>query len=123
SPIKQFGDGGTGRDYTYVEDIVRGICSALERPLEAKEGAGAFDIFNLGNSRVVLLRDLIAAIEEETGRKAIIELHDEQPGDVPHTCASVAKSKRYLGYEPTVDLETGLRRFHEWYMSLTVPQQ
>ena len=123
SPIKQFGDGSTGRDYTYVDDIVRGICSALERPLEAKEGAGAFDIFNLGNSKVVLLRDLITAIENQTGKKAIIEQHDEQPGDVPNTCASLAKSEHYLGYEPTMDLESGLRQFHEWYISLSVPQQ
>ncbi len=123
SPIKQFGDGNTGRDYTYVNDIVRGICSALERPLEGKEGAGAFNIFNLGNSKVVLLSDLIAAIEHQTGKKAIIEQHDEQPGDVPNTCASLAKSKQYLGYEPTMDLENGLSKFHEWYMSLSIPQQ
>ncbi len=123
TPIKQFGDGSTGRDYTYVDDIVRGISSALERPMDATDSGGAFDIFNLGNSKVVQLHDLISAIEKQTGRKAIIEQHDEQPGDVPRTCASVAKSKRFLGYEPIVDLETGLRAFHEWYMSLTVPKQ
>ncbi len=123
SPIKQFGDGTTGRDYTYVDDIVDGISAALHRSLQAKDGEGAFDIFNLGNSKVVQLRDLIAAIEKETGRKAIIEQLDEQPGDVPRTCANVSRSKQDLGYEPSVDIETGLRRFHEWYMSLSVPQQ
>ena len=123
TPIRQFGDGTTGRDYTFVEDIVRGICSALDRPLEPRDGGGAFDIFNLGNSKVVRLRELISAIEQETGRKAIIERQDEQPGDVPITCASVTKSKRHLGYEPTVELESGLHQFHEWYRSLVVPQQ
>ena len=59
-PIQQFGDGGSQRDYTYVDDIVSGLRKAMDRRLEGPDGQGAFDVFNLGNSNTVALRDLIS---------------------------------------------------------------
>src|SRR6266852_9626812 len=85
-PIDQFGDGTTRRDYTYIDDIIQGTMAALkyEGPL--------FDIFNLGESETIPLRDLIAAIENALGKKAKINRLPEQPGDVPLTCADVSKA-------------------------------
>jgi UDP-glucuronate 4-epimerase len=108
-PIDQFGDGTTRRDYTYVEDILQGVMASLgyDGPL--------YDIFNLGESETIQLKDLIAAIEEALGRKAKINRGPEQPGDVPLTCADISKARRLLGYEPTTPLRVGLPRFIEWF--------
>ncbi|MBK7925959.1 MAG: GDP-mannose 4,6-dehydratase [Bryobacterales bacterium] len=110
-PIQMFGDGSAGRDYTYIDDIVSGIVSALalEHP---------FEVFNLGNARPVLLREMIATIEKVIGRAAIIEQMPVQPGDVPVTFASIAKAEATLGYRPAVGLEDGVRRTVEWLASL-----
>jgi UDP-glucuronate 4-epimerase len=108
-PIDQFGDGTTRRDYTYIEDIIQGVMASLgyEGPL--------FDIFNLGESETVQLKDLIVAIEDALGRKAMINQLPEQPGDVPLTCADISKARRLLGYQPTTPLRVGLPRFVEWF--------
>ena len=109
-PIDQFGDGSTRRDYTYIDDIIQGVMAALryEGPL--------FDIFNLGESQTIELRELIAAIERALGRKAAINQLPEQPGDVPITCADISKAKRLLGYNPTTPLRDGLPKFVDWFL-------
>jgi UDP-glucuronate 4-epimerase len=115
-PIPFFGDGSSGRDYTYVSDIVSGILAALDyaHPVGA---ALPFDVFNLGNSRPVSLAELVAALERVSGRKAILDKQPLQPGDVPLTWASIEKAGRLLGYKPAMPLEEGLRQFAEWYRS------
>ncbi|MFZ1689174.1 MAG: NAD-dependent epimerase/dehydratase family protein [Flavobacteriales bacterium] len=114
-PIQQYGDGSTRRDYTYVDDIVSGVRAAIDRTK-----GGRFDIFNLGNSGTVTLKELIAAIEDELGLKAIIDRQPEQPGDVPQTYADTAKSLRDLGFAPSTPLAVGLRKFHEWMRTVEV---
>jgi len=109
TPIQRFGDGSTRRDYTFVDDIVQGIISALNHPLEG------FGVFNLGGNRTVELRHLIELIESLTGKKAVIEALPEQPGDVPLTCADISKAQRILGYQPETPIEEGLARFHAWF--------
>lgn len=106
-PIPVYGDGSTGRDYTYIDDIVAGILAALRRP-------APFDVFNLGNSSPVLLRDMIATLERVLGRKAIIDRQPLQPGDVPVTYADISKAKRELGWAPQTPLEEGIRRMAAW---------
>jgi UDP-glucuronate 4-epimerase len=110
-PIDQFGDGTTRRDYTYIDDIIQGTLASLgyEGPL--------FDVFNLGESETIQLKDLIVALEEALGRKAIINRLPEQPGDVPLTCADISKARRLLGYQPTTPLRAGLPRFVEWFQA------
>ncbi|MDQ6656577.1 MAG: GDP-mannose 4,6-dehydratase, partial [Verrucomicrobiota bacterium] len=110
-PIEQFGDGTTRRDYTYVDDIIQGVMAAAryEGPL--------FDIFNLGESETIELRELIGAIENAIGRKAVIKQLPEQPGDVPLTCADISKARRLLGYNPQTPLREGLPKFVEWFLS------
>jgi UDP-glucuronate 4-epimerase len=109
-PIDQFGDGTTRRDYTYVDDIIQGVTAAL------RYNGPLFDIFNLGESDTIELRDLIAGIEEALGKKAEIRKLPEQPGDVPITCAEISKARRLLGYNPITPLRVGLPKFVEWFL-------
>lgn len=115
-PLPIFGDGSTGRDYTYVDDIVSGIMAALD--YEPPRGSKApFDVFNLGNSHPVTLAELVRLLEETTGRKALKQQKPLQPGDVLITWADISKSARLLGYSPSTRLEEGLKKFVAWYRS------
>jgi len=107
-PIPVFGDGTTSRDYTFVEDIVRGIIAALDSDVD-------WSVVNLGGHQPVTLNELVAALERALGKEAIIERLPMQPGDMLRTCADVRKAKAVLGWEAQVSLDEGLRRFAEWY--------
>ncbi|MBK7861558.1 MAG: SDR family NAD(P)-dependent oxidoreductase [Archangiaceae bacterium] len=107
-PVPFFGDGTTARDYTFVEDTVRGITAAIDRPLPL------YEVVNLGGSRPVTLNELVAAIEKAAGKKAVLEKKPDQPGDVPLTCASTVKSKQLLGFEARVPVDEGLQRYFAW---------
>ncbi len=109
-PIDQFGDGTTRRDYTYIDDIIQGTIAAL------KYDGPMFDIFNLGESETIQLRDLIAGIENALGEKAKINRLPEQPGDMPVTYADISKARKLLGYNPSTRLSDGLPRFIEWFL-------
>ncbi len=75
-----------------------------------------FDIFNLGESETIQLKNLIVAIEKALGKKARINRLPEQPGDVPLTCADISKARKLLGYNPTTPLAAGLPRFIDWFL-------
>jgi UDP-glucuronate 4-epimerase len=109
-PIDQFGDGTTRRDYTYIDDVIQGTLAALDYrgPL--------FDIFNLGESETIQLKDLIASIESALGKKAKINRLPEQPGDMPLTCADISKARKLLNYTPNTRLPDGLPRFIDWFV-------
>jgi UDP-glucuronate 4-epimerase len=109
-PIDQFGDGTTRRDYTYIEDVIQGTMAALEY-----EGP-LFDIFNLGESETIQLKDLIVTIENALGKRAKINQLPEQPGDMPLTCADISKARKLLGYKPSTRLSDGLPNFIDWFL-------
>jgi len=113
-PIPFFGDGSSGRDYTYVGDIVAGILAAMDYQ-PAKEQGAPYSVINLGNANPVTLTDLVASLERVSGHKAILDRQPMQPGDVPLTWANIEKAKRVLGYRPLVSLEEGLKNFVTWY--------
>jgi UDP-glucuronate 4-epimerase len=121
-PLPIFGDGQTGRDYTYIEDIVAGVLSAIDYMPRRADGA-PFEVFNLGNSRPVKLTELLELIEKVTGKKAIREYKEPQPGDVPLTWADISKAVRLLGYRPQTTLEDGLRKFVAWYRTAAPGQR
>ena len=75
-----------------------------------------FDIFNLGESETIQLRDLIAGIKNALGRKAKINRLPERPGDMPITYADISKARKLLGYNPSTRLSDGLPRFIEWFL-------
>src|SRR5213592_4633904 len=109
-PIDQFGNGSTRRDYTYIDDVIQGTIATL------KYDGPLFDIFNLGESETIQLKDLIGAIENALGRKAKINRLSEQPGDMPLTCANISKARKLLGYNPTTRFSDGLPRFIDWFL-------
>lgn len=114
--IDQFGDGTTRRDYTYIDDIIQGTMSALKYSGRPNRTGGLFDVFNLGESDTIELKDLIAAIEKLLGKKAKINHLPEQPGDMPLTCADISKARKLLGYDPKTKFEQGLPKFVDWFL-------
>ncbi len=108
-PITMYGDGSTSRDYTFVEDTVQGIIGAINYKKTD------FEIINLGNNYTITLKELIAVIEEVTGKKAIINHEPDQPGDVPKTFAAITKAKQLLGYNPQTQIKDGLKKFLDWF--------
>lgn len=111
TPIDQYGDGSTRRDYTYVEDITQGIEACLKYEGEL------CDVFNLGESETTTLVELIHQIEAALGKKAVINHLPDQPGDVPLTYANIDKARRLLGYNPTTKIAQGIPKFVEWYLN------
>ncbi len=108
-PIPVFGDGTTRRDYTYIDDILSGVIAATE--YERSD----YEVFNLGESRTVELRELISLLEKELDSHATIDRQPAQPGDVPQTFADIEKARRLLGYNPQTQIEEGIHRFVEWF--------
>lgn len=108
-PIPMYGDGNSARDYTYIDDCIDGIITAIKNPFD-------FEIFNLGNSETVKLRDLINLIANKLGVKPQIEQRPNQPGDVPITYANISKAKELLGYNPKTSIKDGIEKFIRWYL-------
>lgn len=110
-PVPMYGDGSARRDFTYIDDILQGILAALDRPFP-------FEVFNLGESETIELRELIRQIETSLQRSATIKQLPEQPGDMPVTYADITKAKRLLGYRPTTSVKAGLHKFVRWFRTL-----
>jgi nucleoside-diphosphate-sugar epimerase len=110
--IPMFGDGSTSRDYTYYEDTISGIESAINYLQKHEQ---VYEIINLGNNQPVKLADMVAAIEKACGIKANIKQLPMQPGDVDITFANIEKAKTLLGYNPQYSFEEGVKNFVAWY--------
>lgn len=108
-PVPLYGDGGTRRDYTFVADIVQGISKLIDN-LEWR-----YEVFNLGCGSPVTLLEMVQAVEQALGKPLDIRFLDKQPGDVEQTHADIRKANAFFGYQPTVSLQEGVRRFVEWY--------
>ncbi|EEF58963.1 SDR family NAD(P)-dependent oxidoreductase [Pedosphaera parvula] len=115
-PIPVYGDGSTARDYTYISDIVDGVVACTERKF-------TYEIFNLGGSETVNLSRLIEVLEQSLGKKAIIQRHPAQPGDVPLTYADITKSHQLLNYAPKVKIEQGIPLFVDWFRQATAGRE
>ncbi|MBO7645171.1 MAG: SDR family NAD(P)-dependent oxidoreductase [Alphaproteobacteria bacterium] len=107
-PIQMYGDGTTLRDYTYIEDILNGICAAINYD---KTG---YEIINLGGGEPITLKRMIQTIETAIGKKAVIEQRPMQPGDVDKTVCDWGRAKKLLGYVPRTKFEKGIQKFVEW---------
>jgi len=112
TPIKVFNNGNMERDYTYIDDIVNGIVSVIEK----KGSTLSCEVYNLGNNRPVNLMDFISILEKKIGKEAMKINMGMQKGDVIKTAADISKSFTDLGYCPSVTLEEGLGRFVDWYI-------
>jgi len=108
SPIPLFAEGKMKRDFTYIDDIVDGIASAID--LSAQD-----EIFNLGHNSPHEVTELVQQLELATGKKATYNHFPMQPGEVPVTYADISKAGRMLGFQPKTPLSTGIKNFVDWY--------
>jgi UDP-glucuronate 4-epimerase len=127
TPIDIYNNGDMWRDFTYVEDLVRGIAGLIEAVPQRPESpediaigdslseAAPFRVVNIGNSEKVRLLDFIEAIEEEIGTKAIRNYMPMQQGDVPATWADASLLRSLTGYKPETSFRDGLAKFVSWY--------
>ena len=109
-PIEVFNQGDMKRDFTYIDDIVKGIAAAIDLEAEC-------EVFNLGNSQPETLLSFIETLEEALGVKAEKIYKPMQPGDVPSTYADISKSEDLLGFKPATPLSKGIPQFVNWYQS------
>ena len=107
-PIDMYGDGTTKRDYTFIDDIVAGITSAIDY------NATPYEIINLGGGEPITLANMIKTIENAIGTKATINKMPMQPGDVNKTVCDWAKAHKLLGYTPSTTFANGIQKFIEW---------
>lgn len=125
-PIKLFNYGRMRRDFTYVDDVTEAVERIIgivpvksDAPpvgdLDPGTSTAPWRIYNIGNNRTVEISRVVELLEQEFGRKAIIELVPMQPGDVPESCADVDDLMRDVGFRPSTPIEQGLRDFAAWY--------
>ncbi|MDE3045348.1 MAG: NAD-dependent epimerase/dehydratase family protein [Verrucomicrobiota bacterium] len=108
-PIQLFNQGKMRRDFTYIDDIVKGTLAAIDL-------GAACEVFNLGNHRPVDLLYFVQVLENSLEKKADLEFLPMQPGEVVETFADIEKSQRLLNFQPSVTLEEGIPHFVEWFI-------
>ena len=111
-PIPMFGDGSTERDYTWIDDILKGVTASIRRTAEQP---AEYQVINLGESRTTRLARLIALLGEALGIQPEIRQLPLQPGDVARTFADVSRARNLLGYAPATPVETGIPLFVQWF--------
>ena len=114
-PIQIYNKGDMYRDFTYIDDIVRGVENILCNPPAENEKGAFYKLYNIGNNKPVKLMDYVAALERCLGVEAKKEYLPMQPGDVYQTYADVADLMRDYDFKPDTPIEEGLARFVEWY--------
>jgi UDP-glucuronate 4-epimerase len=120
-PLPMYNGGEMRRDFTYIDDIVRGIIACLDSP-PADDGAtkaggstAPHALYNIGNSRSEDLMRVVELLEQATGRKALLDPKPMQPGDVKDTFADISAIQRDHGFSPTTRIDEGVPRFVSWY--------
>jgi len=108
--LKVFNNGEMKRDFTFVADIVAGICGSL-----FADGLDQYEVFNLGNNQTEPLMKMITLIEDNMGAEAQKVMYPLQDGDVPETYADVTKAQTKLGYDPKTPISEGIPQFIDWY--------
>jgi len=110
--ITIYGDGSMKRDFTYIDDVVRGVLSSIDNPF-------GHEIINLGNSTPISVSELVDNLEKVLGKKAVVRHEDEKPGDVPITYADTSKAERLLEFKPNTPITKGLESMYSWYKETT----
>ena len=111
--IKVFNSGDMERDFTYIDDIVVGVVTIIEKPVT--EFRPMYKIYNIGNNNSVKLMDFIATIEKYMGKEAKKEMYPMQMGDVQRTWADVSELIKDYNYKPSTSIEEGIKQFITWY--------
>ena len=113
-PIRVFNHGNMQRDFTFIDDIVKGILKIIISP-PVKEIP--YEIYNIGNSQPVELMNFIQIMEKTAGKKALLTMEDMQPGDVRITYADTTHLEDDFDYKPCTTIENGIKKFYEWFVS------
>lgn len=114
-PIQIYNYGNMERDFTYVDDIVTGICNILCNPPKADNLGACYKVYNIGNHSPVKLMDFVTTLEQKLGKEAKKEFLPMQPGDVPRTYADVTELMKDFDFKPDTSIEEGLGRFADWF--------
>jgi len=126
-PIDVYNYGDMLRDFTYIDDIVEGVIRVLDRVPERNASwsparpdpatsSAPYRLYNIGNNRPEQLLKVVSLLEDALGKKAVMRMMPMQPGDIPATFADVTDLERDTGYSPSTSVETGIRRFVDWYI-------
>ena len=118
--IDVYNNGEMQRDFTYIDDIVKGIERVMSRVpdpqnLDTSSAKAPYKIYNIGNNQPVSLRRFITAIENSCGKKARENLLPMQAGDVPSTFANIDELITDTGFKPSTSIEDGISQFVSWY--------
>ena len=108
-PIPVFNNGNMKRDFTYIDDIISGTRSAIDKNYKC-------EVFNLGNHKSEQLMDVVALIEKNLNKKATVDFKSMQPGDVSESFADIDKSIELLNYKPTTNVDEGIKLLISWYL-------
>ena len=120
-PIPLFNGGDMRRDFTYIDDIVRGVVACLDGPpaddgqVKAGGSNSPHALYNIGNSRSEDLMRVVELLEQEIGRKALLDPKPMQAGDVRETSADISAIERDHGFQPSTSIDEGVPRFVRWY--------
>ncbi len=125
-PLKLFNNGHMRRDFTYIDDIIRGILLLLDVPpvpmadwdsnrADPATSSAPYRIYNIGNEHPVDLIDYVKAFEQAFSKSAKVEMYPMQPGDVLSTSADMTDMRRDFGFEPSIDITEGVRRYVSWF--------
>lgn len=125
-PIDVFNYGKMQRDFTYIDDIIEGVIRVMKNipqpnpdwsgnAPDAATSYAPYKLYNIGNNKPVELMRFIEILENCLGKKANKNLLSIQPGDVPSTYADVDDLIHDIGFKPATTIETGIKRFVEWY--------
>lgn len=115
-PIQIYNNGDMLRDFTYIDDIIKGVENILCNPPKEDENGAAYKIYNIGNNKPEKLMDYIAVLEKCLGKEAKKEYLPMQPGDVYETYADVSELMRDFDFKPSTTIEEGLSKFAEWFL-------
>ena len=114
-PIELYNSGKSIRDYVYIDDLLKGILSSMDKVNELK-----YEIINLGNENSVSISELIDEIEKNVGKKAIRKNTPAHKEEATTTIGDISKARRLLGFNPTVSFEEGIKRFVKWYKDYNI---
>ena len=126
-PVQIYGHGKMYRDFTYIDDVVEGIIKILQKgPPKIKTNISdqdnilntnlvPWEIFNIGNNKVVSLEEFINVIEKATGTKVIRKYISKQMGDMDLTSANIDKIQAHVSYRPQTSINEGIPKFVQWF--------
>lgn len=125
-PIPVFNHGKMIRDFTYIDDIIEGVVRATDSPAQPDPNwsgerpdpatsRAPYRVYNIGNNRPVELMRYISVLEDNLGKKAVLDMLPMQPGDVPATYADTTLLANDVGFRPDTPVEIGVAKFVEWY--------